>query len=161
MSKRYHSGEHISPKCSSKIKYRSLWEKAVCLHLDDDPQVQKYEYETLKLAYRYSNRTQRVRFYIPDFVVWYKDGSCLMVEVKPKAKVQQITVLRKKAAGEVWASQNKAKYQFWTEDMIFPLLKVYKEKLNEVKELKTKRKRKKTVSTKLASTKPASKKKSK
>lgn len=127
----YITGTHISPKCARPIVYRSSWELYVCKHFDEDPQILSYDYEPYKIAYTSNARSGRVRFYIPDFVVNYVDGSQKIIEVKRNSALNNITVVKKAEAARRWCESLTKKgrlttYEFWCESIIFPLIKKYK-----------------------------------
>lgn len=124
----YHTGTYISPKCPTPIEYRSGWEKTVCEYLDNDPKVIKYVYEGLIITYTSNLKSKKVRKYIPDFVVYYADGTVKMVEVKRQSMVLNARVQKKAAAAKIWcANQNPPMiYEFWTDAMILPLQKAAK-----------------------------------
>lgn len=122
----YITGTHISPKCPRPVVYRSSWELYVCKHLDEDQQVLSYDYEPYKIAYTSNARSGRVRFYIPDFVVNYADGSQKIIEVKRNSALNNITVVKKAEAARRWCESLTKKgrlttYEFWTETIIFPI----------------------------------------
>ena len=115
---RYHTGKHVSPKCPTTIEYRSGWEKTVCIHLDSNAMVLKYEYESMKIPYEANKRTGKIRQYIPDFLVYYKDGTRKLIEVKRTNQIGNLIVRKKAMAAEDWCSQNQATYEFWSEPHI-------------------------------------------
>jgi hypothetical protein len=123
---RYITGTHVSSKALHPINYRSSWELYVCKHLDEDNQVLSYEYEPYKIAYISNTRSGRVRFYIPDFVVKYVDGSQKIIEVKRTSALNNNTVVKKAEATKRWCESLTRKgmpttYEFWTEAIIFPI----------------------------------------
>jgi len=139
---RYHTGVHISPKCKDPINFRSGWEKTICIYLDGLITVDEYWYESVKIAYVANLRSSKVRYYLPDFVVKFSDGSMKMVEVKRENQLTNIKVVKKAEAAHAWCKVQKIKitYEFWTDKMILPLQKLYKEQtlpkeesLNEIK----------------------------
>lgn len=121
------TGLYWSPKANAHISFRSSWELAVCHHLDADPNVVSYSYETLPLPYL--RKGKRVRYYYPDFLVHYKDGKTVLVEVKPESMVLNEVVQKKAQAGKAWASRNNAVYEFWTETQVLELLARYRDKI--------------------------------
>ena len=122
---RYHTGSHKSPKCKAIVKYRSGWEKTVCEHLDANPDVLAYEYEELIIPYLANKKTGKIRNYFPDFLVYYKDGSRILVEVKRKNLLGNLIVKKKAKAAEEWCrKQQNVKYEFWTDPMIMTFRKM-------------------------------------
>lgn len=116
--KRYKTGLHKSPKCLNEMKYRSGWELTTALQLDNDDDVVSYEYEPIAIEYVSNIRSGRVRKYFPDFLIRYKDGKVVLVEVKRLNQLNNVTVQKKAKAAEQWCKKNNAKYEFWTDKMI-------------------------------------------
>lgn len=104
----------------------------MCKHLDDDITVASYEYEPYKIAYIANVRSSKVRFYIPDFVVTYTDGSVKIIEVKRTSALNNNVVMKKAEAAKRWCESLKKQkgiehsYEFWCESIVFPLMKKYK-----------------------------------
>ena len=112
---RYITGIHISPKCEKPIHYRSGWELTVCQTiLDQDPEVLCYSYESVGIPYRSPNlKSTKMRRYFPDFLVSYKNGTRLIVEVKRNDKIKNILTQTKAEACIKWAEKQGIKYQIW------------------------------------------------
>lgn len=110
------------------MKYRSGWELTVAKHLDEDPLVESYEYESIKIPYISNKRRGTVKNYIPDFIVTYTDGRKLIIEVKRKTALNQLLVRKKADAARLWACDNSAEYVFWTDPIIKALQKIQKAK---------------------------------
>lgn len=126
---RYHTGLHSSPKClNSPMKYRSSWELTVAKHLDEDPLVLHYEYESIKIPYISNLKSGRLRNYLPDFLVSYTDGRKLLVEVKRTSALNHLLVRKKAEAARIWATNNQSQYVFWTDSIIKALQKIQKAK---------------------------------
>lgn len=114
----YITGTHHSPKCPTPIKYRSGWEYTVALYLDQNPEVLSYEYESINIRYAIAGR---YRTYIPDFIVLYKSGKKVIVEVKRADKLTDRKVIAKATATRKWLKENKLEdyeYQFWSDAVI-------------------------------------------
>lgn len=120
----YITGTHKSPKCNELINYRSSWEYIVCLHLDNDPNVISYEYEKMRIPYVSNRKYMKIRHYTPDFVVLYSDGRKVIIEVKPKSRLNNLKVVKKAEATRYWAKANNIEYVFWTEDIIKEIKKL-------------------------------------
>jgi len=117
--KHYKTGLHSSNKCeNSPMKYRSGWELVVAEYFDASSDVKSYSYETLKIPYVSNRKSSRVRYYIPDFVVTYTSGRKVIVEVKRKSALNQLTVMKKAEFASYYATSNNMEYEFWTEDTI-------------------------------------------
>jgi hypothetical protein len=116
--KHYITGTHYSPKCPTPIKYRSGWEYTVALYLDQNPDVLSYEYESIIIRYAIAGR---YRNYTPDFLVLYKTGKKVIVEVKRADKLTDRKVIAKATATRKWLKENKLEdyeYQFWSDAVI-------------------------------------------
>lgn len=126
--RRYHTGIHVSPKCDEPIKYRSGWELVICKYLDESPDVVCYMYEKIIVPYTTSPRSKKLRKYIPDFVIIYKNGDTKMVEVKRENMLTCEKVQRKAEAAKIWCAQQTPPilYEFWTDSMVLPLQKAQK-----------------------------------
>lgn len=123
----YKRGVHKSKKCTNgPIKFRSGWEQVVCLHLDNNPEVQSYEYEAIRIPYISNKKTKRERIYIPDFLIIYCDKTKKLVEVKRKSQLTNILVVKKIEAAKEWAAKNKILYEIWSEPEIKVLVKEQK-----------------------------------
>lgn len=76
---------------STKIVCRSLWERKFCKFLDENVNIIKWSFETLKIPYL-SPKDNDVHIYHPDFIVEKrgKDGKVktLVVEIKPYKQTQ-------------------------------------------------------------------------
>ena len=90
-----YSGKFI-PKNTNKylgdptnIWYRSLWERRVMVHLDDNPNVTQWANEEIIIPYL-SPVDNRLHRYFPDFFVRVKNKTgvteAMILEVKPKSQ---------------------------------------------------------------------------
>jgi len=83
----------------NKIFCRSLWERKFCKYLDENKNIIRWSFETLKIPY-ISPADQKVHNYIPDFIVEKKnkDGKVetLIVEIKPEKQTKQPKVTPRK-----------------------------------------------------------------
>jgi len=85
------------------------------VHLDSDPEVESWSYEQTVIEYVSNIRSKKVRKYYPDFLVKYRDGRGEVIEVKPKRKLEQLTVRKKAAAARAWCSERGLTYRILTE----------------------------------------------
>ncbi len=113
--KKYHTGTYVSKKSGAEFSYRSGWEQLLMEHLDVDPEVAAWEYETLIIQYVSNKKTGKLRKYFPDFIVDYVDGHREVIEVKPSRKVGRPTVQKKLKAGEGWCRAHGATFKVITE----------------------------------------------
>jgi len=111
---RYHRGLHVSPKAGD-CNYRSGWEFSYMKWLDANDDVLSWSYEKLVIEYVSNIKSKRVRKYYPDFHVKYSDGHVEVVEIKPKRRSEQSTVLKKASAAIKWCKINGATYVMVTE----------------------------------------------
>lgn len=111
---RYKTGAHVSPKCVRPFEYRSGWELLVAQALDADPDVVVYAYEAVGVPFVTNPRSGRVRKYFPDFLVQYRSGRRLIIEVKRDDKAKAFTVLAKAKACSSWAAASGVDYEIWT-----------------------------------------------
>jgi hypothetical protein len=76
----------------NKIICRSLWERKFCKFLDENVNVIRWSFETLKIPY-ISPVDRQPHFYIPDFIVEKKNKKgeieTLLVEIKPFKQTQK------------------------------------------------------------------------
>lgn len=76
----------------NKIICRSLWERKFCKFLDENLNIIRWSFETLKIPY-VSPVDNQVHIYLPDFIVEKKskDGNLqtLVIEVKPFKQTQK------------------------------------------------------------------------
>jgi len=83
--------------------------------LDASAEVQSFEYEKLKIQYVSNVKTGKLRNYIPDIFVVYVDGTKRLVEIKPKKRLDKVTVKKKLAAARVWCSAHGVTLEIITE----------------------------------------------
>ena len=100
--KHYHTGIHVSPKTGQECHYRSGWELAYMQWLDADVGTLGYRYEDVVIPYVSNLKSGRIRKYWPDFLVQKTDGEQLLVEIKPKRKLDQGGVQKKLKAAALW-----------------------------------------------------------
>jgi len=83
-----------------KIICRSLWERKFCKFLDENQNVIRWSFETLKIPY-VSSIDNKVHVYLPDFIVekQNKDGiiETLVVEIKPFKQTQKPSAGKRKS----------------------------------------------------------------
>lgn len=121
---RYKTGIHKSPKCLNEMKYRSGWELTVAVFLDTNDEVDSYEYEPIAIEYISNVKTGKIRRYYPDFLINYKDGKKLLVEVKRNNQLNNLIVQKKAKAAEQWCKKNNATYEFWTDQIVKALQRI-------------------------------------
>lgn len=110
----YHRGIYNSP-LAGECKYRSGWEQKYMEHLDANPDVSTWSYEKLVIEYVSNQKTKKIRKYYPDFQVEYKDGTKVVIEIKPSRKLDQATIVKKIRAAKEWCTINNMTYKVLTE----------------------------------------------
>lgn len=106
--RRIKTGTHTSSKIVNKnniCKYRSGWELNYMCWLDSNDEIASYCYEPMKIPYISNVRTKKVRNYIPDFLVCYKNGMTKLVEIKRFDKLSTRMVTRKLEAAKKWCTE--------------------------------------------------------
>jgi len=118
-------GEHISSKCDKIIKFKSSYEKKALMKLDADDKVLKYEYESTVVEY--VNPVKGINgSYLVDLVVYYRDGTRKLIEIKPNAWLKDPVVLAKIKSAYEYAKNNGMNFEVWEEMALFG--HVYNEK---------------------------------
>ena len=108
-------GKYKSKKCRKKNpSFRSSYELKVHSHLDNSDDVDWYDYEPFKVSY-YDAEGHK-RYYIVDFVVKYKSGRLLAIEVKNDYSVKLELNLIKKEAFKKECSD--LEYETWSNEKI-------------------------------------------
>lgn len=115
VSRKAKRGVHLSPKCPTPINYRSGWELCYALHLDGNDDVVSYLYEPYPIEYISNYRTGKKRKYWPDFEVTLKNGVRVLVEIKPKKKLNLLTNVKKFAAAAAACVSKGITFQVITE----------------------------------------------
>lgn len=83
------TGDYTCSKSSSTIRVKSSWELAMVMTWEIDQAVQRIEYEPEVIVLNDGRRA------IPDFVVYYVDGSKKMFEIKP-TMIQHLPSVKEK-----------------------------------------------------------------
>lgn len=134
-----HREKYIGKK--PEIVYRSSWEQRMMQFCDNNPNVVRWSYEDIKIAYLkpQPNGTMRKANYIPDFYIEYinRQGEMKkeLLEVKPnkqtkRSKTRNVSQrmyenyiyavnMSKWQAAERWAQQNGVVFRVVTEVSIF------------------------------------------
>jgi len=80
------TGEFFSQKNKRNIEYESNIEYKFCMHLESLNEVEGYVQQPVKIPYSINGLQKN---YYPDFLVIFKDGRCLLVEIKPRFHMVQ------------------------------------------------------------------------
>lgn len=114
---------------------RSSWETTFCMFCDNNPSIQQWSSEPIRIPYR-DPLTNKPSMYVPDFLIVYIDRNLKkhaeLIEIKPanqmlKEKVgknpynqaQYVKNMAKWAAASAWAQQNGVKFRIINETDIF------------------------------------------
>lgn len=95
--------------------YRSLWEKSFFEYLDKSDNVECFYSEKIKIPYISNKKSGKVRNYIPDVLVIYKDTKNSVIEIKPKCYLLKAINLKKFAAAKLWCDNNDCNFVILTE----------------------------------------------
>ena len=118
---------------------RSSWETAFCSFCDNNPSVQQWSSESVRIPYR-DPLTNKQTMYVPDFLIVYIDKNMKthaeLIEIKPANQTmlervgknpynqaQFIKNQAKWAAASQWAKQNGVRFRIITESDIFAGIK--------------------------------------
>lgn len=141
----YKTGEHKSPKLKNKMEYRSGWEKTVAEYLDLDDDVVSYWYEAITIPYKTNPNNVKIRKYIPDFIIEYKNGDVKIIEVKRKSQIPQKKIQLKAEAARAYCKRHGLEYEFWTNEHIQHFTKFLKEEAKKSMPPTTKTPKKKSA----------------
>lgn len=118
---KYRTGIFISKKNKSSFTYRSGYEYAYFLKLEEDKSVINYAVEPFTIPYIDDGGKKRT--YKPDIVVLKAGGIMEVIEIKPKVMLKNTTVQRKASAARSFLKRNFKnniiEYKFITEEDIF------------------------------------------
>lgn len=116
----------------NKITYRSLWERNAFRWLDQNPNVVEWASEEIAIPYANPVTGKRSRYY-PDLFIKFKDGSIVVVEIKPDKQTREPQQPKRRTKqylnevatyavnSEKWkaaqklAHRNEFEFQIWTE----------------------------------------------
>lgn len=98
-------GTYVSTKTGRSYFFKSSWEEAVMKWLDANEVVTTWDYESVRIPYRYGTEN-RQRWYVPDFIVTFWGGESEMWEVKPKEFHLTERVMRTASAGKKYCAEN-------------------------------------------------------
>ena len=128
------SGKMWSDKNQSEIAFRSAYEFAYCLRLEEDSNVKAYFMEAMSIPYKLDGVLHK---YIPDLFVVYEDGRSEVIEIKPSSMVRRQDVQAKAIAANKFISASGVKncsYRFVTEEEIFDSYSQYKKFIGALKQ---------------------------
>jgi len=112
-----YKGTYDSTKCiRGKSIYRSGYELQTHVHLDNDENVEFYDYEPFQIPY-YDTEDHK-RYYTIDFIIKYKSGGLLAVEVKNNYTKEEFLNHNKYKAAKSLFEEEKIEFEIWTNDKI-------------------------------------------
>ena len=129
----------------SKPPYcRSSWETTFCMFCDNNPSIQQWASEPVKIPYR-DPLTGKQTVYVPDFLITYIDKNqgkhVEMVEIKPKNQMmlekvgknpynqaQYVKNMAKWEAANAWCRNKGIKFRVINESDIFTNTKTTKKR---------------------------------
>jgi hypothetical protein len=115
--------------------YRSGWEFTFMMFCDNNPSIQQWASESVKIPYR-NPLTEKTTIYIPDFLITYVDKKLKkhveLIELKPSNQMlaekvgnnpynqaQYIKNMAKWAAAQDWCKSNGIKFRVLNETDIY------------------------------------------
>lgn len=115
--------------------YRSSWELTFMLFCDNNPSIQQWASEPIKIPYR-DPLTGKATVYVPDFLISYIDKNqkkhVELIEIKPSNQMlrekvgknpynqaQYVKNMAKWAAASNWCKNNNIKFRVINENDIF------------------------------------------
>jgi hypothetical protein len=110
-------GKFRSIKNKEWLFYRSTYELYVFRILEKMPMVEKYEVEPFGIPYRAD--FNNVRIYFPDLLIYFKNGSKKLIEIKPLTLVNDSINMKKFKAAKIFADIHNMTFSVWTEKEIF------------------------------------------
>lgn len=114
-------GELFAAKAERLIPYRSLFERRAIEQLEADPAVESFQFEPIRIPYVYGHRDDGLlqrRNYIPDFLIRYRDGRTVLVEVKPTAFIGAAINVAKFAAAREHCDSQGWSFEVWTQERL-------------------------------------------
>ena len=114
-------GNFFSEKNQQLIHYRSSWELKVMKILEASVRVESYRFEPFSISYLFNGERCG---YIPDFLVKFKDGTLLLLEIKPQNQCDDARNKAKWTAALEYAESHRITFRIWTEIMIDKLNRI-------------------------------------
>lgn len=97
---------------NSDLYYRSLFELNAILHLESNDDVVSYKFEPFQIEY---NLDDKLRHYVIDCLIEYKDGNKIIVEFKPNCHLKHAKNIAKFESAKKFAEMHGFKFEVWTE----------------------------------------------
>lgn len=109
----FETGFIFSAKMNIELFYRSSWEREYIKFLDRNNNVISFTKEKDKIAY--INTDDHKRWYIPDFLIEYKNGNKELIEIKPSCYLKHEVNKRKFKAAREFCKENNMSFKVITE----------------------------------------------
>jgi len=113
VGKKYQTGNFHSIKSNKDLWFRSSYELAAFIKLENDDSVKTFDVCNFHIKYSFQGRIRR---YFPDILIEYVDETKEIVEIKPKCRLDESIIVAKKQALDEYCFKNNIKSSFWTED---------------------------------------------
>lgn len=129
----YKCGYFFSKLNNKKFWYRSLYELAAYILLDDEDSqniIKEWKTECLKIPYKFNKIKKHT---IPDIFVEYKSGKKQIVNIKPERRLNDILNILENKATQKYCSKNNIVFSIWTEKEL-DITKEYYNKLLDIHE---------------------------
>jgi hypothetical protein len=113
-----YKGKFWSEKNDKEIGYRSTWELHAMQIFEQLDDIVKYEYETLSIPYLDENGY--IHATVPDFLVYYRNGSKKIIEIKPEFMIKKNiwNTNKKISIAKEFAEEHHMEYKIWTEKQL-------------------------------------------
>jgi len=110
----YKTGKFYSNKSKKNIYYASSYERKAFEKLENDENILWYDRAKVTIKYV---RPDDYRFhrYVPDIFVEMKDGTKMIIEIKPESMLNDDIIKSKILAAQQYCNIRKYKYVVWTE----------------------------------------------
>jgi hypothetical protein len=115
-SNRGYCGDFFSAKNNCMIHYASSMEYGFYMALEYLDDVIKYEVQPFWIEYKDKDC---IHHYMPDAIVYFRDGSKQLIEIKPEKYLKDLQVQAKAIAARKYCRQNNMEYKFYTENGFF------------------------------------------
>ena len=119
---------------STKVTYRSMWERQAMKWCESNPRIVKWNSEEVVIPYK-CKTDQKLHRYFIDLFIEMDNGECILVEIKPKKHtvapkkqrktkkyINEVTTYIKNTskwtAADKFAQRKGWKFQVWTEDTL-------------------------------------------
>jgi hypothetical protein len=109
----YRNGGIYKSEKAGEIQYLSSWELEAYKLLDKKLEVMTYKVEPLHI--KYIDYKGKYRNYWPDILIFYKDNSKELIEIKPVCHLADDNNIIKFLAAVDYCKENNMKFKIWTE----------------------------------------------